>query len=82
MINLVVSTTTQSLHLVNWASYPQAERTSDTHLSHFLSTTESKLNGFDWVKYWRMAFNSPKFSPARILRYTVICMYEYAVIML
>ena len=29
---------------------------------------------FGWVKYWRMTFlspNSPKFSPARILRYTV-----------
>jgi len=30
---------------------------------------------FGWVKYWQMTFNSPnlpKFSPARILRYTVI----------
>ena len=78
MINLVVSTTTQSLQLANWASYPQAERISDTRLSQFLSTTKSKrflLNGFGWVKYWRIAFNStnsPKFSPARILRYTVI----------
>ena len=29
---------------------------------------------FSWVKYWRMMYsspNSPKFSPARILRYTV-----------
>ena len=31
---------------------------------------------FGWVKYWRMMYsspNSPKFSPARILRYTVYC---------
>jgi len=31
-------------------------------------------NKFGWVKYWRMTFNSPnspKFSPATILRYTV-----------
>ena len=24
---------------------------------------------FGWVKYWRMVFVSPKFSPAKILRY-------------
>ena len=32
------------------------------------------LNGFSWVKYWQMAFNSPnspKYSPTRILRYMV-----------
>ena len=31
---------------------------------------------FGWVKYWRMTFllpNSPKFFPARILHYTVLC---------
>ena len=58
MINLVVITTTQSLHLANWTSYPQAERTSvifyrQPNQKRFL------LNGFGWVKYWRMAFNLP-----------------------
>ena len=27
---------------------------------------------FGGVKYWRMVFGSPKFSPAKILRYTVV----------
>ena len=33
---------------------------------------------FGWVKYWRMTFvspNSPKFSPTRILHYTVVAIY-------
>jgi len=39
-----------------------------------------KINGdkFGWVKYWQMAFNlpnSPKFSPATILHYTVVATY-------
>ena len=48
MINLVVITTTQSLHLENWASFPQAETTSDTR-SSLLSTTESKNFFTEWI---------------------------------
>ena len=42
-----------------------------------LSATLANLE-FGWVKYWRMMYsspNSPKFSPARILRYTVYPLY-------
>jgi len=50
-----------------------------THMQTFYSEVKSfTKNGdkFGWVKYWRMTFNSsntPKFSPARILHYTVWC---------
>ena len=36
---------------------------------------------FGWVKYWRMMYsspNSPKFSPARVLRYTVYVLTEFS----
>ena len=62
MINLVVSTTTQSLQLANWASYPQAERTSDTRLSHFLSTTESKKIFIEWIWLGKILANSVQFA--------------------
>jgi len=38
------------------------------------SFTKNK-DKFGWVKYWRMTFNSPKFSPMTILHYTV-CNYN------
>jgi len=47
------------------------------HVQTFYLEVESfTKNGdkFGWVKYWRMTFNSPKFSPTRILRY-MVCMY-------
>jgi len=50
------------------------------HLQTFYLEVESfTKNGdkFGWVKYWRMTFNSPKFSPATILHYTV---YGFTVI--
>ena len=62
MINLVVSTTTQSLHLANWASYPQAKRTSDMRLSHFLSTTESKKMFIEWIWLGKILANGVQFA--------------------
>ena len=62
MINLVVSTTTQSLHLANWASYPQVERTSDTRSSHFLSTTESKNIFIEWIWLGKILANGIQFA--------------------
>ena len=62
MINLVVSTTTKSLQLANWASYPQAERTSDTRLSHFLSTTEPKKIFIEWIWLGKILANSVQFT--------------------
>ena len=62
MINLVVSTTTQSLHLANWASYPQAERASDTRLSHFLSTTELKKIFIEWIWLGKILANGVQFA--------------------
>ena len=62
MINLVVSSTTQSLHLANRVSYPQAERTSDTCLSHFLSTTESKKIFIEWIWLGKILANGVQFA--------------------
>ena len=79
MINLVVIT--QSLHLANWASYPQAERTSDM-CCHFLSTTKSKKIFIEWIWLGKILANGVQFAkfakvfPARILRYTVIMVYN------
>jgi len=45
-----------------------------THVPTFYLEVKSfTKNGdkFGWVKYWQMTFNSPKFSPTGILRYTV-----------
>ena len=42
--------------------------------ANFLSGSRGfykNIDKFGWVKYWQMIYNSPKFSPARILRYTV-----------
>ena len=63
MINLVVITyyITQSLHLANWASYPQAERTSDTHC-HFLSTTKSKKIFIEWIWLGKILVNGVQFA--------------------
>ena len=72
MINLVLIATTQSLHLANWASYPQSERTSDTEaLESFLSTTESKKIFIEWIWLGKILANV-KYFPVRILRYTYI----------
>ena len=62
MINLVVITTTQSLHLANWASYPQAERTFDTRSSHFLSTTKSKKIFIEWIWLGKILVNGVQFA--------------------
>ena len=61
MINLVVITTTQSLHLANWASYPQAERISDT-CCHFLSTTKSKKIFIEWIWLGKILANGIQFA--------------------
>ena len=61
MINLVVITTTQSLHLANWASYPQAERTSDTRC-HFLLTTKSKKIFIEWIWLGKILANGVQFA--------------------
>jgi len=53
-----------------------------THLQTFYKEVKNFTKNedkFGWVKYWRMTFNSPNspnFSPATILRYTV---YHYAI---
>ena len=46
------------------------------HVNFLSGSREFYKNGgkFGWIKYWQMTFNSPnspKFSPATILRYTV-----------
>ena len=74
MINLVVITTTQSLHLANLASYPQTERTSDMRC-HFLSTTKSKKIFIEWIWLGKILANDiqfAKFAKVFPVRYTVM----------
>ena len=47
---------------MNWASYPQAERTSDTRSSHFLSTTESKKIFIEWIWLGKILANGVQFA--------------------
>jgi len=57
-------------------------RLTSSHPTHaraifYTEVTSFTKNGdkFGWVKYWQMTFNSPKFSRATILRYTVFLNY-------
>ena len=62
MINIVVITTTRSLYLENWASFPQAETTFDTHSSHFLSITVSKKIFIEWIWLGKILANGVQFA--------------------
>ena len=42
------------------------------NVGEFTITNIATLVEFGGVKYWQMVFNLPKFSPTKILRYTVI----------
>ena len=44
------------------------------HVKFYPEVERFTTNGdkFGWAKYWRMKFNSPKFSPTTLLHYTVI----------
>ena len=47
---------------MNWASYPQAEKTSYTRLSHFLSTTKSKKIFNEWIWLGKILANGVQFA--------------------
>jgi len=66
-----ISRLTSSLHLQSLLMHTQ---------TFYLEVESFTKNGdkFGWVKYWRMTFNLPKFSPVRILCFMVIIIIQLA----